>query len=121
LTAPEARACTGARLPYACFLPIAPVENAVGQQRAPDDPPFMAEALDLSARIPRRRWPNPSVGAVVVRDNRVVGRGAHHGAGAYSVLVGIRANRCFTTGQPVRIADLVSNVGRPVRGDRPRA
>jgi predicted dehydrogenase len=40
-------------------------------------------------------------------------RAADQRAGAYSVLVGIAANRCFTTGQPVRIADLVSNVGRP--------
>jgi predicted dehydrogenase len=40
-------------------------------------------------------------------------RAADQRAGAYSVLVGVAANRCFTTGQPVRIADLVSNVGRP--------
>jgi diaminohydroxyphosphoribosylaminopyrimidine deaminase / 5-amino-6-(5-phosphoribosylamino)uracil reductase len=42
---------------------------------------FMAEALDFAARIPRRPWPNPPVGALVVRDGVVVGRGAHHGAG----------------------------------------
>lgn len=42
----------------------------------------MAEALRLAARIPRRPWPNPPVGALVVRDHQVVGRGAHHGAGA---------------------------------------
>ncbi len=42
---------------------------------------FMAEALELAARIPRRPWPNPPVGAVVVRDGHVVGRGAHHGGG----------------------------------------
>ena len=41
----------------------------------------MREALGLAARIPRRPWPNPPVGAVVVRDGHVVGRGAHHGAG----------------------------------------
>jgi diaminohydroxyphosphoribosylaminopyrimidine deaminase / 5-amino-6-(5-phosphoribosylamino)uracil reductase len=46
-----------------------------------DDRPFMAEALRVAATIPRRPWPNPPVGAVVVRDGRVVGRGAHHGAG----------------------------------------
>jgi len=45
------------------------------------DDRFMAEALDLARRIPRRPWPNPPVGAVVVRDGEVVGRGAHHGAG----------------------------------------
>jgi diaminohydroxyphosphoribosylaminopyrimidine deaminase/5-amino-6-(5-phosphoribosylamino)uracil reductase len=42
---------------------------------------FMAEALQLARRIPRRPWPNPPVGAVVVRDGEIVGRGAHHGAG----------------------------------------
>jgi diaminohydroxyphosphoribosylaminopyrimidine deaminase/5-amino-6-(5-phosphoribosylamino)uracil reductase len=41
----------------------------------------MAEALRLAARIPARPWPNPPVGALVVRDGRIVGRGAHHGAG----------------------------------------
>lgn len=41
----------------------------------------MAEVLDLAVRIPGRPWPNPPVGAVVVRDGRVIGRGAHHGAG----------------------------------------
>jgi len=41
----------------------------------------MTEALDLARRIPRRTWPNPPVGAVVVKAGEVVGRGAHHGAG----------------------------------------
>lgn len=41
----------------------------------------MLEALALAARPPRRPWPNPPVGAVVVRDGVVVGRGAHAGAG----------------------------------------
>jgi hypothetical protein len=40
-------------------------------------------------------------------------RAADQRAGAFSALVGVAANRCFTTGQPVRIADLVSGVGRP--------
>jgi len=45
------------------------------------DQGFMNEALELAARIPQRPWPNPPVGAVVVADGKVVGRGAHHGAG----------------------------------------
>ncbi len=40
-------------------------------------------------------------------------RAADQRAGACSVLVGVAANRCFTTGQPVKIADLVSNIGAP--------
>jgi predicted dehydrogenase len=40
-------------------------------------------------------------------------------AGAYSALVGIAANRCFETGQPVRIADLVTGLTPPERAPMP--
>lgn len=40
-------------------------------------------------------------------------RAADERAGAASCLVGIAANRCFETRQPVRIADLVTGLGRP--------
>jgi predicted dehydrogenase len=40
-------------------------------------------------------------------------RAADQRAGAYSMLVGAAANKCFTTGQPVKIADLVTNIGKP--------
>jgi diaminohydroxyphosphoribosylaminopyrimidine deaminase / 5-amino-6-(5-phosphoribosylamino)uracil reductase len=40
------------------------------------DARFMAEALALGRANLGRTWPNPSVGAVVVRDGEVVGRGA---------------------------------------------
>jgi len=40
-------------------------------------------------------------------------RAADQRAGAYSCLTGIAANRAIATGQPVRVADLVSNVGYP--------
>jgi diaminohydroxyphosphoribosylaminopyrimidine deaminase / 5-amino-6-(5-phosphoribosylamino)uracil reductase len=46
-----------------------------------EDEAFLQEALALAARIPQRPWPNPPVGALVVQDGVVVGRGAHHGAG----------------------------------------
>jgi diaminohydroxyphosphoribosylaminopyrimidine deaminase / 5-amino-6-(5-phosphoribosylamino)uracil reductase len=42
---------------------------------------FMSEALELAAQARGRTSPNPMVGAVVVRDGRVVGRGYHHRAG----------------------------------------
>ncbi len=49
---------------------------------SPDaDAAFMTEALSLAASPPSRPWPNPPVGAVVVKNGRVVGRGAHHGPG----------------------------------------
>ena len=49
--------------------------------RADCERAFMAEALTVAARIERRPWPNPPVGAVVVKDGEVIGRGAHLGAG----------------------------------------
>jgi diaminohydroxyphosphoribosylaminopyrimidine deaminase/5-amino-6-(5-phosphoribosylamino)uracil reductase len=42
----------------------------------------MREALQLASRVPRRPWPNPPVGALLVSsDGRVLGRGAHRGPG----------------------------------------
>jgi predicted dehydrogenase len=40
-------------------------------------------------------------------------------AGAYSALVGIAANKCFETGQSVRIADLVTGLTPPDRAPMP--
>lgn len=52
------------------------------QPHSLDDSACMLEALRLAARLPSRPWPNPPVGAVVVRDDgQIVGRGAHLGPG----------------------------------------
>jgi hypothetical protein len=40
-------------------------------------------------------------------------RAADERSGAYSILVGVAANRCFTTGVTVRIADLVRGISSP--------
>ena len=56
-------------------------ENAFPPGSPSADDAFMAEALRLAADIPVRPWPNPPVGAVVVRDGRIVGSGAHRGPG----------------------------------------
>lgn len=45
-----------------------------------DDQLYMNQALEL-ASAPAHTSPNPRVGAVVVRDGEVIGRGAHEGAG----------------------------------------
>ena len=40
-------------------------------------------------------------------------RAADQRSGAYSILTGVAANRCFETGKPVLIPDLVQNIGYP--------
>ncbi|MDI6739046.1 MAG: bifunctional diaminohydroxyphosphoribosylaminopyrimidine deaminase/5-amino-6-(5-phosphoribosylamino)uracil reductase RibD [Candidatus Edwardsbacteria bacterium] len=42
---------------------------------------YMRQALELAAAARGKTWPNPLVGAVVVRDGTVVGRGYHQKAG----------------------------------------
>jgi diaminohydroxyphosphoribosylaminopyrimidine deaminase/5-amino-6-(5-phosphoribosylamino)uracil reductase len=49
--------------------------------QAAQDRCFMAEALAAARAVSGRTWPNPPVGAVVVADGVVVGRGAHEGPG----------------------------------------
>lgn len=43
--------------------------------------PFMARALELAREFEGRTSPNPTVGAVVVRDGRIVGEGRYEGPG----------------------------------------
>jgi diaminohydroxyphosphoribosylaminopyrimidine deaminase/5-amino-6-(5-phosphoribosylamino)uracil reductase len=50
--------------------------------RLPEDERFMARALRLAARGLGRTNPNPLVGCVIVRDQRIVGEGFHARAGA---------------------------------------
>lgn len=42
---------------------------------------FMSEALSLARSVRSRTWPNPPVGAVVVKNGEIIGRGAHEGPG----------------------------------------
>ena len=42
---------------------------------------FMQQAIELAEQGHGRTSPNPAVGAVVVRDNQVIGRGFHTWAG----------------------------------------
>ena len=71
----------------------------------PDDERFMRRALELAAR-PAFTSPNPRVGAVIVRDGRVVAEGYHEGPGhphAEAVaLEGIdaRGATCYVTLEP---------------------
>ncbi|MGQ0703048.1 MAG: bifunctional diaminohydroxyphosphoribosylaminopyrimidine deaminase/5-amino-6-(5-phosphoribosylamino)uracil reductase RibD [Gemmatimonadales bacterium] len=56
-----------------------------------DDSRMMAEALDLARRAAGRTSPNPLVGAVVVADGQVIGRGFHARAGdAHAEILALR-------------------------------
>jgi predicted dehydrogenase len=46
-------------------------------------------------------------------------RASDERGGAYSILVGAAANQCFETGQPVRIADLVTGLAPPMVAPMP--
>lgn len=46
-------------------------------------------------------------------------RAADQRSGAYSILIGAAANQSISTGQAVRIADLVENIGAPVYPEMP--
>ena len=56
--------------------------KARGPRRRREDLIHLGEALRLAARGAGQTSPNPMVGAVLVRDGRVVGRGYHTRAGA---------------------------------------
>lgn len=75
------------------------------EPRVPDDERFMKRALELAA-TPVFTSPNPRVGAVIVRDGRILGEGFHEGPGrphAEAVaLEGIdaRGATCYVTLEP---------------------
>ena len=50
-------------------------ECAVDEGRVKDDDFWMGLALEEAAKARRLSPPNPAVGAVIVRDGRVIGRG----------------------------------------------
>ena len=55
--------------------PSAPVQTATQTASPADDKRFMALALSLGQRGLGRTWPNPAVGAVIVKDGIILGRG----------------------------------------------
>lgn len=62
------------------------------QKISPEDAGFMRRALDLARGAAHRVHPNPYVGAVVVKDGRVVGEGRHEKYGdAHAEAVALRA------------------------------
>ena len=53
-----------------------------GHAQTPDPSIYMARALDLARRAWGQTSPNPMVGAVVVKNGRIVGQGYHRRAGS---------------------------------------
>ena len=51
--------------------------EAHGSEDCSDDVRFMRRALDLAERGAGQVWPNPKVGAVIVREGTIVGEGWH--------------------------------------------
>jgi diaminohydroxyphosphoribosylaminopyrimidine deaminase/5-amino-6-(5-phosphoribosylamino)uracil reductase len=70
----------GGQMLRAFVLPMT-ADAAPDATRADTDTVMMDEALALTQRAAGRTSPNPLVGAVVVRDGQVVGRGFHARAG----------------------------------------
>ncbi len=97
-------------------------QNQPGQRTAPDRPEHIAPLIEV-----RPHWGVPITVEVPVESgghgggdirllhdlfagagNDVLGRAAGPTDGAMSILTGIAANRSFNTGQPVRVADLLT-------------
>jgi diaminohydroxyphosphoribosylaminopyrimidine deaminase/5-amino-6-(5-phosphoribosylamino)uracil reductase len=100
--------------------------NETQPARDPDDARFMALALALGRRGLGRTWPNPAVGAVVVKDGVVVGRGwtqpggrphaetqalARAGAAARGATLYVTLEPCSHYGKTAPCADAVIAAG----------
>ena len=73
-------------------------ECAVDEGRVKDDDFWMGLALEEAAKARRLSPPNPAVGAVIVRDGRVIGRGfTQQTGGPHAEVMALGARR------PVRL------------------
>lgn len=61
---------------------MAPTDKQMTNGFSDQDRAFMKEALRLASRARGQTTPNPAVGAVIVRDGKIIGRGFHRHAGA---------------------------------------
>ncbi len=67
--------------PLRAGAPQVTLRDGLYEMKAFSDEYFMRLALSLARKGLGRTSPNPAVGAVVVRGNKIVGRGFHHRAG----------------------------------------
>jgi diaminohydroxyphosphoribosylaminopyrimidine deaminase/5-amino-6-(5-phosphoribosylamino)uracil reductase len=82
--------------------------------------PFMARALELARAVAGRTSPNPAVGAVVVREGRIVGEGAYGGPGTpHAEVAALQAAGDMAVGADVYVTlepcahDVSSETGQP--------
>jgi diaminohydroxyphosphoribosylaminopyrimidine deaminase/5-amino-6-(5-phosphoribosylamino)uracil reductase len=98
----------------------------IASTNADEDARFMAVALTLGRRGLGRAWPNPAVGAVVVKDGVIVGRGwtqpggrphaetealARAGAAARSATLYVTLEPCSHAGKTPPCADAIVAAG----------
>lgn len=62
--------------------PLTPLKEGITKEDRQNDTLYMAEALRLAGKARGRTSPNPMVGAVVVKDGCIIGKGYHTKAGA---------------------------------------
>jgi diaminohydroxyphosphoribosylaminopyrimidine deaminase/5-amino-6-(5-phosphoribosylamino)uracil reductase len=87
---------------------------------SPSPSPFMARALELARAVAGRTSPNPAVGAVIVRDGRIVGEGAYAGPGTpHAEIVALQAAGDMAAGADAYVTlepcahDVSSETGQP--------
>ena len=75
---------------------------------------YMRRALALARQAEGRTSPNPMVGAVIVKDGRVIGEGYHHQAGQpHAEIEALRAAGDFARGATLDSKKYRSSSTRP--------
>lgn len=78
------------------------------------DTDYMKKALELAEKARGQTSPNPLVGAVIVKDGRIIGEGYHHKAGeAHAEVLAIRSAKESVEGATIYVTlEPCSHVGR---------
>lgn len=79
--------------------------NSIPESELQQHEHFMSIALDLALKGQFSCTPNPMVGAVIVRDGKIIGQGHHHTAGCAHAEVNAIAD-ALKTSSDVKMADL---------------
>src|SRR5947199_276379 len=103
----------------------APVQAGAAPEPAPASPAldlrFMQLALALGRRGLGRTWPNPAVGAVVVKDGVIIGRGWTQAGGRPQVCLRLAVSADGKAGLPGRKPAAVTGAAARARVHQMRA